>query len=405
VVANVSTGSRTGNVAVTPDGAMVLVTGDFGLKIIDSNPKDKDYNSVIANVSSGTRTKDVTVTSDAGLAIVLTEEGSLLVVNLHPENGDYSEAVIANVNTGTKGSNVKCSGDNLFVYVTDTDHDQLLVFQIGLGGSGATNGAAGSGPTLILHNKIPVGKAPEGLVISANADRLYVIDTNTSGNREITTVAICCGPITPSKAIGDLIISIQNMINNGYITKVRGYVLIISLNSALRNLYGNKTTPAIADLTAFTTLVNTFIKNKQISAAQGNALLKTANALITQLKGTKSAMAEPYITENQQSDQDLISVSRLVVIYPNPFSQTVTISYNVAEDKEATTKVQIIVYDINGRLVTTLVDNKMMQKGNYAEMWKGTYDDGTHAPYGTYFILFRAGGVEEVRKLILIKPR
>jgi hypothetical protein len=47
----------------------------------------------------------------------------------------------------------------------------------------------------------------------------------------------------------------------------------------------------------------------------------------------------------------------------------------------------------------------MMQMGTYTEMWKGTYDDGTHAPYGTYFILFRAGGVEEVSKIILIKPR
>ncbi len=109
-----------------------------------------------------------------------------------------------------------------FVYVTDTDHDQLLVYQIGIGGSGTTNGSAVSGLTLILHNKIPIGKAPEGLVINANSDRLYVIDTNTSGNREITTVAICCGPITPSKVIGDLIITVQNMINNGNITKLRG---------------------------------------------------------------------------------------------------------------------------------------------------------------------------------------
>ena len=404
VVANVSTGTKTGNVAVTPDGAMVLVTGDFGLKIIDSNPKDKDYNSVIANVSTGTKTKDVTVTPDAGLAIVLTEEGNLLVVNLHPENGDYSEAIIANVSTGTKGSNVKGSGDGLFVYVTDTDHDQLLVYQIGIGGSGTTNGSAVSGLTLILHNKIAVGKAPEGLVINANSDRLYVIDTGVSGNREVTTVAICCGPITPAKAIGDLIISVQNMINNGNITKLRGYALIISLNSALRDLYSNKSKLAIADLTAFTALVNTYIKNKQITSAQGNALVKSANALITQLKGTKSALAEPYVTDNEQSDKDLISKSKLDLIYPNPSSRTITINYEIAEKNEASTKVQIMVYDINGRLVCSLVD-KMMQQGSYTDSWRGTYDDGTHAPYGTYFVLFRAGDVAEVNKVMLIKPR
>ena len=404
VVANVSTGSKSGNAAVTPDGAMVLVTGESGLTIIDSNPKDKDYNSVIANVSSGTKTKDVTVTPDAGLAIVLTEEGSLLAVNLHPENGNYSEAVIANVSTGTKGSNVKGSGDGLFVYVTDTDHDQLLVYQIGLGGSGAVNGTTGSGLTLILHNKVPVGKAPEGLVINANSDKLYVIDTNTSGNREITTVAICCGPITPSKVIGDLIVTVQNMINNGNITKLRGIALIVTLNSSLRDIYNNRPKLAIVDLNAFTALVNTYIKNKQISTAQGNALVNSAKTIITQLNGTKSALAEPYLPETEQVNQDVISVSKLGTIYPNPFSQTLTVNYEIAENKEALTKVQLMVYDVNGRLVSTLVD-QMMQSGCYTTSWNGDNDSGGAAPYGTYFVLFRAGTVKEVNKIMLIKPR
>jgi flagellar hook assembly protein FlgD len=100
----------------------------------------------------------------------------------------------------------------------------------------------------------------------------------------------------------------------------------------------------------------------------------------------------------------MILVSKLGVIYPNPFSQTVTINYQVAENNEAPTKVQIMIYDINGKLVGSLVD-EMMQQGCYTATWKGTYDDGTRAPYGTYFVLFRTGGVEEVSKIVLIKPR
>ena len=405
VVANVSTGTKVGNTTITPDGAMVLVTGDDGLKIIDSNPKDKDYNGIIANVSSGTKTNGVAVIPDAGLAIVTTEEGHVLVVNLHPDNGDYSEAVIANVSTGTKVSDVKASGDALFVYLTDTGNDQLLVYQIGIGGSGNTNGSAVSGLTLIPHNKIPVGNAPQGMVISAKSDKLYVIDTKAStGNREITTVAICCGPITPAKTIGDLIISIQNMINNGNITKLRGYALIVTLNSALRNINANRPNLAIVDLTAFNILVNTYIKNKQITSAQGIALVNSATALINQLKGTKSALAEPSLTDTVQVNQGLIPVSRLGVIYPNPFKQSVTINYEIAENKENPTKVQIMIYDINGRLVGSLVD-EVMQSGCYTASWNGTYDDGTPAPYGTYFVLFRAGNVEDVSKIMLLKPR
>jgi hypothetical protein len=243
------------------------------------------------------------------------------------------------------------------------------------------------------------------MVISAKSDKLYVIDTKAStGNREITTVAICCGPITPAKTIGDMIISIQNMINNGNITKLRGYALIVLLNSALRNINANRPTLAILDLTAFNILVNTYIKNKQITSAQGNALVNSATALINQLKGTKTALAEPALTDTVQVNRDLIPVSKLGVIYPNPFSQSITINYQVAENKEVPTKVQILIYDINGKSVGSLVD-EMMQQGCYTATWKGTYNDGTHAPYGTYFVLFRAGSVAEVSKVMLIKPR
>ena len=144
VVANVSTGSSSSNVVVTADAGMVLVTGDFGLKIVNSNPADKDYNSVIANVSTGSKPSDVTASADAALGIVLTEDGHLMLINLHPEDGDYSDAVVANVSTGTRGGSVEASADNLFVYLTDTEHDQILVYQIGIG-SGGTGNPNGSG--------------------------------------------------------------------------------------------------------------------------------------------------------------------------------------------------------------------------------------------------------------------
>jgi flagellar hook assembly protein FlgD len=63
-----------------------------------------------------------------------------------------------------------------------------------------------------------------------------------------------------------------------------------------------------------------------------------------------------------------------------------------------------MIYDINGKLVESLVD-EIMQSGCYTASWNGTYGDGTHAPYGTYFVLFRAGNVVEVGKIMLIKPR
>ncbi len=404
VVANVSTGTKSGGVAVTPDAGMVLVTGDFGLKIINSNPADKDYNSVIANVSSGTKTKEVAVTPDAGLAIVSTAEGHLLVINLHPENGDYSDAVIANVSTGTKVSDVKVSGDGLFVYVTDTDNDQILVYKIGIGGTGTTSGSAVSGLTLIPHETIPVGSSPEGLVINDDATRLYVIDTETStGNREVTTVAICCGPISPAKAIGDLIITLQNLINNGTISEAKGNELIKKLNDALSNLYRDKTKTAVNNLGAIANQISGLIKSGKLPSVQGKALINSINAVIIQLNGAKSASDGTFLTGNEKSIQDFISASGLGVIYPNPFSESITINFEIADNDEGLNKVLLKVYDMEGRLVSTLID-QLMQMGRYTIIWDGKNGQGGRVPYGTYFVLFRTGSVEETGKIMLIRP-
>ncbi len=400
IVANVSSGSTSKGVAITPDAGLVLVTGDFGLKIICTDPSDKNYNSVIANVSSGTKTKDVAITPDAGLAIVSTEEGNLLIINLKPENENYSDAVIANVSTGSKISDVKISADALFVYVTDTENDQILVYQIGVGGTGTINGSGASGFTLILHNKIPVGDSPVGLAIGADAKRLYVIDSKVAdGDREVKTIAICCGPISPAKAVGDIIIAIQDMINNSTIKAAKGNELIKKLNDVLINLEKGKTKTAANNLGAFTNQVSSLIKSGQLSKTQGSALINSVNAIIDQINGTKSAKAGNYSADNEQI---MISESKLGLVYPNPFSNSVTINYEIAENKEIISKVQIEIYDIYGRLVGSLVD-RLMEQGCYTAVWKGTYQDGSYAPYGNYFIHFRAGNVEEVRKIVFLK--
>jgi flagellar hook assembly protein FlgD len=160
-------------------------------------------------------------------------------------------------------------------------------------------------------------------------------------------------------------------------------------------------------MNTFINKVNSLLNSHKLDQTTGKDLIKIAEKIISMLQNpitTKSVMSETSLADNEQTNQGLILVSKLGVIFPNPSSQSITINYQVAEDIEAMTKVQIMVYDINGRVVSTLVD-KMMQQGIYTESWTGIYDDGTHAPYGTYFVLFRAGGVEEVSKIMLLKPR
>jgi flagellar hook assembly protein FlgD len=44
-----------------------------------------------------------------------------------------------------------------------------------------------------------------------------------------------------------------------------------------------------------------------------------------------------------------------------------------------------------------------METGRYTVDWDGNFENGSPAPGGTYFVHFRAGDVETVRMIILIR--
>ncbi len=79
--------------------------------------------------------------------------------------------------------------------------------------------------------------------------------------------------------------------------------------------------------------------------------------------------------------------------YPNPFNPSTTISYEVP----AQVQVSLMVYDMLGREVTTLVD---------ADQPAGRYEvtfDASDLPSGTYLYQLVAGNEKETKKLILAK--
>jgi cytochrome c551/c552 len=65
--------------------------------------------------------------------------------------------------------------------------------------------------------------------------------------------------------------------------------------------------------------------------------------------------------------------------FPNPFNPTTEIQFGVPWDS----KVQIIIYDIVGRKVRTLVDNPMIP-GTYRATWDGRDDNGLGVASGVY---------------------
>jgi hypothetical protein len=115
---------------------------------------------------------------------------------------------------------------------------------------------------------------------------------------------------------------------------------------------------------------------------------------------------------------DLPSSSALLTCYPNPFNPTTTIQYSIggmvalsgsegpavggqrralSEVEGPATKVRLVVYDLLGREVAVLVEEKK-QPGNYEVKF-----DGSGLASGVYICRMQSGDFVASRKLLLLR--
>ena len=79
--------------------------------------------------------------------------------------------------------------------------------------------------------------------------------------------------------------------------------------------------------------------------------------------------------------------------YPNPFNNTSNLKFQIVN----TGDVKLVVYDIMGREVQTLV-NEQLTPGTYE-----TSFDGSQLTSGVYFYRLNAGDFVETKKMLLLK--
>jgi hypothetical protein len=94
----------------------------------------------------------------------------------------------------------------------------------------------------------------------------------------------------------------------------------------------------------------------------------------------------------------LPTVFRLAQNAPNPFNPKTTVAYEVPQVSEVT----IRVYDVTGRLVTTLVDGTV-EPGRYAATWDGRNDSGEAVGSGVYFCTMETPNYHATHKMTLLK--
>jgi hypothetical protein len=79
--------------------------------------------------------------------------------------------------------------------------------------------------------------------------------------------------------------------------------------------------------------------------------------------------------------------------YPNPFNPTTNVKFSIVKAGDA----KVVVYDVQGREVQTLVNEKLNA---------GTYEvrfDGSMLTSGVYFYKMTAGNFIETKRMVLIK--
>ena len=84
--------------------------------------------------------------------------------------------------------------------------------------------------------------------------------------------------------------------------------------------------------------------------------------------------------------------------YPNPFNPSTVLHYELPE----TEQVSLIIYDISGRKICTLV-NSTHSPGDYSVKWSGKDDANIPVGAGTYIAKISAGEYHDIVKILFLK--
>jgi sugar lactone lactonase YvrE len=85
--------------------------------------------------------------------------------------------------------------------------------------------------------------------------------------------------------------------------------------------------------------------------------------------------------------------------YPNPFNPSTKFSYSLPNASD----VKIVIYDVFGREVKTLVNDINKPAGEYNVTWNGKDNNNRQAVSGVYFYNMQAAGFNKTMKMVLMK--
>jgi len=144
----------------------------------------------------------------------------------------------------------------------------------------------------------------------------------------------------------------------------------------------------------------------RVSASLGDTLLVDTAELPFEKQGGAVAAASPmswpvtgWLDEDRPPFQGGAVKPVLFGPVPNPFNPTTTVAFELP----AQVVVSLHVFDLQGRLVRTLLSGEVVPQGRHEAQWDGRDASGRQAASGTYFFRLEAGGQVETRRAVLVK--
>ena len=156
--------------------------------------------------------------------------------------------------------------------------------------------------------------------------------------------------------------------------------------------------PAPHELFKVNCLVNDQAELNDITTISTNVQLildAWGNNGVPFINGNGTVTINEVLSSDDESGQIPQSFS-LDRVYPNPFNPTTSIAFSVPYNN--VNPVSIRVFDISGRLATTLVNGIVYDVGRHEVIW-----DAKNLGSGIYFVEFRAGIYRQAGKITLLK--
>ena len=127
------------------------------------------------------------------------------------------------------------------------------------------------------------------------------------------------------------------------------------------------------------------------------------NIYLADNSGNSRGQGAKLITSvsNENNNPNIPKTYLVAKSYPNPFNPDVIINFSIP-NKLTNSLAELVVYDIQGRKIKTLV-NDVLPTGNYLVKWNATTDNGSGVSSGVYLYVLRVGEQQVAGKMVFQK--